>query len=612
MGNRIGKTIHIDLSSELITTINTDEKLIQEYFGGRGLGVKILSELTGPDIDPLSPANPLIFTSGPLSGFVPMASGAVLTSKSPLTGTVFSWNISGSFGRELKRAEIDALIITGKAKRPSYIEVKGDNFNILPAEEFWGKNTEHCTEVLKSKGSVACIGRAGEKKVLISSLIVDSIYSGRGGLGAVAGSKLLKAIVVKGEKNLLPVDTLNLDEGKKKILKLQDSSPMLSKGLGNYGTAALVKLLDYMNLIPSNNFSRTGTSFADLLSGEYIKASFELGKESCPGCPLGCKKRITSSGISPGTSSRIDKGQLIGHVIPDYDSLWAFGFNLENPDFTSIVQSDAICRDYGLDPISAGSVLAAYSELRAKTIGKDELEELLLKIGEGLELEGAYPGAGARKYLSDLGKREFSMDVKGLELGGFDPRGVKGQALAYATSNRGGDYLTAFMVGPEVLGKPVNLDRHSIKGKAGILQVFENLTAMLDSLVFCPFSIFIINEEICASLLSAVAGMQIQPAKLFKIGERIWNLERIYNLKTGFTWKDDTLPGRVFKNEKIGEINRTEHVEFKEKGKEYELSKEEFENAVREYYHYRDLNEKGEPTLEKLKELGLNYKIYGP
>lgn len=599
MGNLIGKTIQVDLSSELITAVKTEEKLIQEYIGGRGLGVKLLSELTDPDIDPLSSGNPLIFTSGPLSSFVPMASGAVLTTKSPLTCTIFSWNIGGSFGQELKRAEIDALIIIGKAKRPSYIAINGDSLKILPAEGFWGKNTEACREVLKDKGIVACIGRAGEKKVLISSFVVDSIYTGRGGLGAVAGSKLLKAVVVKGEKELLPVDPLNLEEGKKKILKLQDSSPMLSKGLGNYGTAAFVKLLDYMNLIPSNNFSRTGTPFADSLSGEYIKASFELGKESCPGCSLGCKKRIIDSGIGSRTSS--------GQIIPDYDSLWAFGFNLENPDFTSIVQADAICRDYGLDPVSTGSVLAAYSELRARTIDKDELEGLLLKIGEGLELGGGYPGNGAIRFLSNLGKPELSMDVKGLELGGFDPRRIKGQALAYATSNRGGDYLTAFMVGPEVLGKPVNLDMHSIKGKAGVLQVFENLTAVLDSLVFCPFSIFIINEEICASLLSAVAGMQIQPAKLLKIGERIWNLERIYNLKAGFTWKNDTLPERLFESEKIDEINEEEYGEDKEKSIGYGLPKKEFENAVKEYYHYRGLNKEGEPTAEKLTELGLNY-----
>ncbi|HET8685486.1 MAG TPA: aldehyde ferredoxin oxidoreductase N-terminal domain-containing protein, partial [Methanosarcina sp.] len=460
-----GKTVYVDLGSESVTTVRTDRDLVRKYLGGRGLGVKLLSELADADIAPLDPENPLIFTSGPLSGLAPMASGAVLTSKSPLTGTIFSWNMGGGFGRELKKAGIDALVIYGRAQRHSYLEVREGNVGVVPADQLWGKNVRACTKALEKKGSVACIGRAGEKQVLISSFVVDSIHSGRGGLGAIAGSKMLKAVVVRGEQELLPSDPERFHELETRISKLFDASPVLSKGLANYGTSALVKLLDYMNLIPTRNFSRRGTSFADALSGERIKSTFELEKESCPGCPLGCKKRVKET----------------GQIVPEYDSLWAFGFNLENPDLTSILKADSICKDYGFDPISAGSVLGACAELKPGVIEINGLEPLLLKIGEG-----GKPGNGARRYLSGSGREDLSMDVKGLELGGFDPRGIRGQALAYATSSHGGDYLTAFMVGPEVLGKPVNLDRLSLKGKAGILQVFENLTAVLDSFVFCP------------------------------------------------------------------------------------------------------------------------------
>lgn len=572
-----GKTVYLDLSSESVNVIKTDEKLIRSYLGGRGLGVKLLSGLAYSDIDPLGPENPLIFTSGLLTGLAPMASGAVLTSKSPLTGTIFSWNASGGFGRELKKTEIDALIITGKAKKPSYVEVREGGVEIVPAEGLWGKNVRTCTEILKSRGSIACIGRAGEKQVLISSFVIDSIHSGRGGLGAVAGSKMLKAVVVKGEKELLPANPEILGELNTKILKLLEASPVLSKGLENYGTPALVKLLDYMNLIPSRNFSGRGTSFANLFSGERIKASFDLEKESCPACPLGCKKRIKKT----------------GQILPDYDSLWAFGFNLENPDFASVLNADRICKDYGIDPISAGSIIGACAELKSEIIEAYELESLLLEIGEGSEIEGGgKPGNGARKYLSGRGREELSMDVKGLELGGFDPRGIRGQALAYATSSHGGDYLTAFMVGPEILGKPVSLDRLSLKGKAGILQVFENIAAVLDSLVFCPFSVFALNEELCSALLLSATGMEISPAELLKIGERIYNLERTYNLKAGFTRKDDTLPERLFENE--------------EENEGYGLPGKEFEAAIQEYYHYRGWDEKGVPLLEKLKELELS------
>jgi aldehyde:ferredoxin oxidoreductase len=571
-----GITVYVDLGSGSVNTIRTDERLIRKYLGGRGLGVKLLSELADPDIEPLGPENNLIFTSGPLSGLAPMASGAVLTSKSPLTGTIFSWNMGGGFGKELKKAGIDALVITGKAKRPSYVEARKGNIEIVPAEELWGKNVKACTEALRNKGSVACIGRAGEKQVLISSFVIDSIHSGRGGLGAVAGSKMLKAVVVKGEKELLPYNPERFRELETKVLKLFDASPVLSKGLANYGTSALVKLLDYMNLIPIKNFSRRGTSFADLFSGEHIKSAFELEKRSCPACPLGCKK------IIKGT----------GQILPDYDSFWAFGFNLENPDLTSVFNADSICKEYGLDPISAGSVLGAWAELKSGTIEAYELESLLLEIGEGTEArKRGKPGDGARKYLSGIGREELSMDVKGLELGGFDPRGIRGQALAYATSSHGGDYLTAFMVGPEVLGKPVSLDRLSLKGKAGILQVFENLTAVLDSLLFCPFSVFALSEELCSALLLSATGMEISPAELLKIGERIYNVERTYNLKAGFTRKDDTLPERLF--------------EIKVENEGYGLPGQEFEIAIQEYYHYRGWDEEGVPMPEKLKKLGL-------
>ena len=572
MAGWTGKTVYVDLGAESVNVVETNEELILRYLGGRGLGVKLLSELTDPNIDPLEPENPLIFTSGPLSGLAPMASGAVLTSKSPLTGTIFSWNMGGDFGRELRKAEIDALIINGKAKRPSYVEIGEGNVEVVNAKHFWGKNVRACTEALKKKGSVACIGRAGEKQVLISSFVADSIHSGRGGLGAVAGSKMLKAVVVKGEKELLRSDPEKFRALETRILKLFDASPVLSKGLANYGTSALVKLLDYMNLIPTRNFSGRGTPFADALSGERFKSAFELEKAGCSGCPLGCKK----------------KAKETGQIVPDYDSLWAFGFNLENPDLNSVLMADRICKDYGIDPISAGSVLGACAEIKPGMIGTDGLELLLSEIGEG-----AKPGNGARRYLSGPGRENLSMDVKGLELGGFDPRGIKGQALAYATSSHGGDYLTAFMVGPEVLGKPVSLDRLSLKGKAGILQVFENLTATLDSLVFCPFSGFALNEELCSALLLSATGMEISPAKLLKIGERICNLERTYNLKAGFTRKDDTLPERLF--------------EEKGENEGYGLSRKEFEAALQEYYHYRTWNEEGVPRPEKLKELGLSF-----
>lgn len=292
MDGWIGKTVHVDLSSESVDVIMTDKKSISKYLGGRGLGVKLLSKLADPDIYPLSPVNPLIFTSGLLTGLAPMASGTVLTSKSPLTGTIFSWNAGGGFGRELKKAEIDALIITGKAKIPSYVEVGEGNADIVSAEWLWGKNIRTCTEALEGKGSVACIGRAGEKQVLISSFVIDSIHSGRGGLGAVAGSKMLKAVVVKGEKELLPSNPERFSELRTKVLKLFDASPVLSKGLANYGTSALVKLMGYMDLIPSRNFSQRGQLLQTCSQASISKPVLSLRGKAVLSVPWAAKKKL--------------------------------------------------------------------------------------------------------------------------------------------------------------------------------------------------------------------------------------------------------------------------------------------------------------------------------
>ncbi|MDD4496993.1 MAG: aldehyde ferredoxin oxidoreductase family protein, partial [Methanosarcinaceae archaeon] len=525
-----GKTIIINLGSGRINEALTDEKLLSDYLGGRGLGVKLLSGLTEHDADPLAPENPLIFTTGPLTGLAPMAGRFVLTSKSPLTGTVFSYNSGGTFGKELKWAGIDALIISGKAKEPVYVEVKAEGneikTEIRSAASLWGKNTEECTEALESLGSVACIGRAGENLVRISSLVNDSVHSGRGGLGAVAGSKNLKAVVVKGKKKPEITDPGAFKEMEIKVLKLLEANPVLSKGLARYGTPVLVRLLNYMKVLPVRNFRARESEFAEKLSGEWIKANYSPEGEACFNCPIACKQKIK------------DRGQSV----PDYDALWAFGLNPENPDFESVLSLSKLCTDYGLDPVSAGAVLGAHFEYEGKKPETPELMALLKQIGEG----NSKAGEGSRRYLGLLGAKSLSPDVKGLELAGFDVRGIRGQALAYATSPHGADFLTAFMVGPELLGKPLGLDRFALKGKAGILQVFENLTAVLDSLVLCPFTFFALSEETCSGLLQTGTGRKVSGAELLKIGERIWNLERIINLGAGFSRADDTLPARLF------------------------------------------------------------------
>jgi len=565
-----GKTITIDLEKGSISEKKSDITLLRSFIGGRGLGVKLYYDAIKPDIDPLSHENILIFTTGPLTGTsAPMSGRHVMVSKSPLTGTIFDSSSGGFFGKELKFAGIDALIIKGKAEEPVYLSIKNDDIEIKKARALWGENVRSCTDKLSKEGRVACIGRAGERLVPIANVMNDYYHAcGRGGLGAVMGSKMLKAVAVKGDqKPLIASD----DEFKKtcaEALRLIKAGPVASKGLSTYGTSALSSLMSYMKIMPVNNFSTNEFKGADKVTGEYITENYDIKGHACYNCIIACKHVIKS-------------GALEGHEIPEYETLWAYGPDNNNADMETIIKVNRLCNDYGIDTISSGSTIAAYAEL----MGKDatELAKLVKEIGEN-EGIGKELGKGSKSLSLSHGK-DVSMQCKGLELPGYDPRGVLGMALAYATSNRGGCHLRAYMVAPEILGKPKKVDRFTFKGKAGLVQIFQNALAALDSLVLCKFASFAISEEEFANMLSAATGVDYSTGEFLKCGERIWNLERLFNNAAGFSRKDDTLPERFFES---GGINRVE-----------------FEKTLDEYYHFRGWNMEGVPGREKLRELGL-------
>ena len=569
-----GRTVTIDLNEGRIRERESDVDILHSFIGGRGLGVKLYCDAIDPDIDPLSPENILIFSTGPLTGTgAPMSGRHAMVSKSPLTGTIFDSSSGGFFGKELKFAGIDAIIIKGCAKKPVYISINNDEILVHSAEGLWGENVRSCTDKLSSKGRVACIGRAGERLVPIASVMNDYFHAcGRGGLGAVMGSKKLKAIVVKGDKKPAIADQEGFKKAIAEALRLIKAGPMSSKGLHTYGTSALVNLMNYMKILPSKNFRRTEFKEADKVSGEFIKENYDIKGHSCYNCMIACKHVIKT-------------GALEGHEIPEYETLWAYGPDSNNADMDIIIKVNRLCNDYGIDTISSGSTIAAYAEIMGEDI--KELPELVRKIGEN-EGIGKELGRGS-KALSESCGTDSSMQVKGLELPGYDPRGVLGMALAYATSNRGGCHLRAYMVAPEILGKPKKIDRLTFSGKAGLVQIFQNEMAALDSLVLCKFASFAMSEEEFANLLSAATGVDYSTEEFLKCGERIWNLERLFNNRAGFSRKDDRLPDRFFEN---GGINRAE-----------------FERTLDEYYDFRGWDENGVPTQEKLKELGIKINI---
>ncbi|WP_340820141.1 aldehyde ferredoxin oxidoreductase family protein [Methanolobus sp. WCC4] len=567
-----GRTVIVDLGESSVTETRTRKAFAEQFIGGRGLGCRLMEEFADPTVDPLGSENPLIFTTGPLTGTAaPMSGHFAVTCRSPLTSTIFSSNAGGHFGAELKFAGIDALVIIGKAERPVYLNIYDEDVEILDAGHLWGKSTSETTAIFakkdKGKSKVACIGKAGERLISMANIVNDSIYSsGRGGHGAVAGSKNLKAIVVRGTNRVQIAEPEAFEEDVEKVNKLLVANPPASKGLQKYGSSVISDLLSHTGTLPARNFSERGDRSAGKLSAEKLNTDHKIEQKPCYACPIGCR-RTTEDG-SP---------------IPDFDSIWAFGPNIGNDDMELIMEMDRLCFDYGLDPLSCGAAIAAYMEVNP-WMEMDEVKGMLIEIGSG-EHDVC---RGSHAYLCSVDKEEYSTSVKGLELPGYDPREMAGMAIAYATSNTGGSHLSAFMVAPEIMGKPFLLDRRSFDGKAALVRHFQNLSAVIDSMVMCPFSMLAVGEVELASMLAHVTGNDYSAGEMLTAGERIFNLERMFNLRAGFTWKDDTLPERFFGEDGI--------------------DRGEFEKAISDYYHFRGWDDDGVPTEGKLKELGIAVK----
>ncbi|RLG27090.1 aldehyde ferredoxin oxidoreductase [Methanosarcinales archaeon] len=562
-----GRKLLIDLGTGTISEERFKEQELVDFVGGRGLGVKILSDTTDPSINPLNPNNPLIITVGPLTGIAPLSGRHSIVAKSPLTGTIFDSSGGGHFGRALRYAEIGVLIITGASVDPVYIAIDDESVEIKDASHLWGLNVRKTTDELKKSGRVACIGRGGERLVRISSIMNDYVHTcGRGGLGAVMGSKHLKAITVRGTTKPSPADPEGFEIAKAEAMRLLRASPVL-KGLNTYGTSVLVNLMNYMQIMPTGNFNQTYFEEAEHLSGEEIRERYDLKNHACANCFVACKHSDGETGLE----------------IPEYETIWAFGPDNNNSDIGTIIEANHECNDYGIDTISTGSTIACHSEIIGEKIPAEEIPEIVKSIGEKNGI-GAKLSDGSRIYAASHNQPNLSMTAKGLEFPGYDPRGVLGQALGYATSNRGGCHLRAYMVSPEIIGKPKLIDRTTLRGKAGLINIFQNFSAATDTLILCRFTSFALSEEECASLLSAATGHNYTSEEFLLTGERIWNMERLYNLKAGITERDDTLPKRFFKNEKG-------------------IKHEEFLKTIQEYYHYRGWNNQGIPRIEKLEEL---------
>lgn len=551
-----GKSVRVDLTAKEVVVFDTPKDLCMEFIGGRGIGVKLISDRITNNYD--SPNMPLILATGPLVGTSAPTSGRMsVVSRSPLTGTVFDCSVGGRFGTELKKAGFDYIEITGISKRWVALNIDNNNITIEDAQELCGKNIDEIVRISTGRGSFAAIGRSGEKQVRFSSIVFDGHYlAGRGGLGAVMGAKRLKLIRVKGDGRIRVADSEGLKEAREEIMRLLRASQAIfgEFGLSEFGTAALVDLIHARRMEPTENFRKTFFHSSSSYSGYSIRTKYMTKKTGCAGCPILCKK----------IGSHKEK-------IPEFETVSHFGALNGCDDLESIIEANKICDEYGLDTISAASTIACYSEISGKKISPEEMITILKEIAERSSSLGDALAEGSKRYAQAVGHPELSMTVKGLELPAYDPRGAYGMALAYATSNRGGCHLRAYPIGHEILRKPVATDRFSFEGKARIIKIAEDMNAVVDSLTACKFVFFAASLEEYARAVTAVTGIPQDVQSLLKTGERIWNLERRLNEQNGFGISDDDLPERFFKEEgsssnniRISPINREEFLKARE------------------------------------------------
>ncbi len=595
----IGKLLRVDLTKGEWKTEELDQNLAVKFIGGRGLGSKILSDEIDPKVDPFSPNNKLIMATGPLTGTSASAAGRYMViTKAPLTGTIACSNSGGHFGAELKFAGFDLIIIGGKAKEPVYLYIEDGKVEIKDAKALWGKTTNETTDQILSEtdmdARVACIGPAGEKLVRYACIINDKHRAaGRSGVGAVMGSKNLKAVAVKGSGSVTIADKEAFRKATLDGLQKIKANAVTSEGLPAYGTSVLVNIINTSGIFPTRNFQQSVFEGAEKISGETIADDILVRNRACFACPIACGRVV---------KVKNPKYECFGEG-PEYESDWAMGACCGVDNLDAIAKANDLCDVLGFDPISAGVTIACAMELfqkriiSAKEVGRsldfgdaDAMLEMVRAIGhrEGF---GDALAEGSYRLAEKYGHPEFSMTVKKQEFPAYDGRGAQGMGLEYATSNRGACHVRGYMTSPEILGSPQKLDPFETEEKAGWLKTFQDLTAVVDSAGMCLFNTFALGAPEILEYLKAATGIEMSLDELMKTGERIWNLERLFNFRAGLTGKDDRLPDRLLK-EPISSGPA--------KGRVVELAK-----MLPEYYELRGWDKEGQPTKARLKELGL-------
>ncbi len=577
-----GRILEVNLANESFAFKPLDEETAELYIGGKGYGTRLLYDMTEPAIDPLGPDNPLIFATGPLNGsLAPQTNRFAVVCKSPLTGGIGNATCGGDFAYGLKRAGIDVLVVTRCAKRPIRIEVDGDKDQVLflDAADLWGKGTYETQHILGKKNYHAVIGPAGENLVLFAGIVAQERIAARTGVGAVMGSKKLKAVSVSGSRKLEMDDPEAFKTFTKEVQEKFKEHPVLGNSMKRFGTGANVNTANGRNILPTRNFQHGYFKDAMTLSGEYMEEHELVGtKSSCLHCPATCGRDVELPG----------KGRVKG---PEYETLALLGSNLEISDLKHVNEWNYLADDLGMDSISLGTTLSMAMELSERdmldtgvSFGRAEgVSELISDIAHRRGVGDDFAN-GTRRVADRYGGHDFAMHVKGLEVSAYDPRGSFAQGVEYATSNRGGCHVQGASMYLETMG-PLTINPTNLKLKADIPVLLQNSACAINSMVLCIFTTYgmfppsihkLDPNSLKYKLLtktmensgplmriamnrkgkpmmwyekwfSYITGQRCSSGHIQEIGGRIFNLERMYNLREGLTGKDDTLPPRQLK-----------------------------------------------------------------
>ncbi|QSZ67551.1 aldehyde ferredoxin oxidoreductase [Methanofollis aquaemaris] len=593
-----GTVLRVNLTEGTVKKEPLNEDFAKNYIGGRGLGEKYFVDEVDMAVDALSPENKLIFATGPLTGTMGVSTGRYdVVAKGPLNNTLASSNSGGYFGPAIKYAGYDLIIFEGKAEKPVYLWINNDTVELRDASHLWGKTIYETDDAVKAEtdpdAEVACIGPAGEKLVLFACIMNDKHRAaGRTGIGTVMGSKNLKALAVRGTGGIKVADKEGYLNAVRAARKKIAENPVTSQGLPTFGSNILVNIINESGALPTKNWREAYDPEADKISGETLSRDNLIHNKGCASCVIGCGRVAKAK----GRFNEIGEG-------PEYESAWCFGSDCAIHDMDAVLKANFLCNELGMDTISLGSTIACAMELVDIGAIDGEKTGCDLKFGNAeamVEITRATAyregfgdeiAEGSFRLATKYGHPELSMTVKKQEMPAYDPRAIQGIGLEYATSNRGGCHVRGYTISPEILGLPMKMDPSVTEGKPEILKIFQDLTGALSASGTCLFASFAIGADEIAAELSAATGVEFTTEKVMEIGERIYNMERMFIVKNGYSGKDDALPPRLL-NDPIpagpakGGVNHLPEM-------------------LPHYYDIRGWDADGIPTQKKLEELGL-------